>query len=321
MVFLPPEDNIDFGLDLSVFADEKLATLKAKIDKNIRVLESTSWVEDLKGRFVSFQEMLYQKNASLESAENKWFASYTDDGSIFLSPFNGFIDLSKMLFYHDGYCWLCIGKTRNPKNKDSMVNLRDVELYGWKIPLSKSLEIHFGSHFWYSPKITHPPFVDYRVNGALYSNIPWDSRIRFYASTRRGSSSGISHDTDNSEEAVMDLSYDTSFYMPKLEADTQKIVKAFYNENTTQEERLELLKSLPLFAQITDEDGFIDVSASQWIKGSQYGDEAGQKITSQELYEALKRDFFKATKNCHLFLPQNPLGVVQYQGVLNYEVI
>lgn len=319
MPFPQSANGRESRLDISSFADKKLKDLKNRIDKDTGVFESTSWVENIKGDFVSIQELINQKKALVETTGNKWYAGESDDDSIFVSVFNGDIDVNEMLFYHDGYYWLCTGN-RNPDNKKSEADLGNVKLYGWKVPLSKPLELHFGCHFWYKPKFNESPFSDKRLNADVYSNIPWDSKIEFKTFTKfRFSNTEITHDTDNAENKVMDLSYQTNYYMPRMGIEPSLSVKAFHNENTSQEERLELLKSLPFFAQITQEGGIIDVSSCEWTKKD---DRTGKnKMTSQEVYDYVKLGFDQATKSCLLLIPQKPIGVVEYHGVLNYGVI
>ena len=76
------------------------------------------------------------------------------------------------------------------------------------------------------------------------------------------------------------------------------------------------MKSLPFFAQITGGGGLIDVSSCEWTKAN---DKKGEnKMTSQEVYDDVKLGFDQATKSCFLLIPQKPIGVVEYQGVLNY---
>ena len=317
MPFPQSDNGKGSRLDISSFADKKLTALKNRIDKDIGVFESTSWVENVKGDFVSIQELINQKKASVETTGNRWYAGYSDDDSIFVSVFGGDIDVNEMLFYHDGYYWLCIGN-RNSDNRKSEADILNVQLYGWKVPLSKPLELHFGCHFWYEPKFSEPPFSDKRLTADVYSSIPWDSKIEFKTHTVFGNPS-ISHNTDNSENKVMDMSYKVNYYMPRMIIEPSLSVKAFYNENTSQEERLELLKSLPFFAQITGGEGLVDVSSCEWTKTD---DRKGEnKMTSQEVYDYVKLGFDQATKSCFLLIPQKPIGVVEYHGVLNYGVI
>ena len=61
MPFPQSANGRESRLDISSFADKKLKDLKNRIDKDTGVFESTSWVENIKGDFVSIQELINQK--------------------------------------------------------------------------------------------------------------------------------------------------------------------------------------------------------------------------------------------------------------------